>query len=66
MKILVTGATGQLGSLVVEALLTNDSAKDLAVSVRNPEKAEALRAQGVDVRQGDFDQPETLEKLLPV
>ena len=64
MKILVTGATGQLGSLVVEALLKNDSAKDLAVSVRNPEKAEALRAQGVDVRQGDFDQPETLEKAF--
>lgn len=64
MKILVTGATGQLGSLVVEALLKTDSAKDLAVNVRNPEKAEALRAQGVDVRHGDFDQPETLEKAF--
>ncbi|WP_433745709.1 SDR family oxidoreductase [Paenibacillus amylolyticus] len=64
MKILVTGATGQLGSLVVEALLKTDSAKDLAVSVRNPEKAEALRAQGIDVRHGDFDQPETLEKAF--
>lgn len=64
MKILVTGATGQLGSLVVEALLKTDSAKGLAVSVRNPEKAEALRTQGVDVRHGDFDQPETLKKAL--
>ncbi|MFE6076995.1 SDR family oxidoreductase [Paenibacillus sp. NPDC057886] len=64
MKILVTGATGHLGSLVVEALLKTVSAEDLAVSVRNPEKAEALRAQGVDVRQGDFDQPETLEKAF--
>lgn len=64
MKILVTGATGQLGSLVVEALLKNGSAKDLAVSVRNPEKAKALRTQGVEVRQGDFDQPETLEKAF--
>ncbi|MET1175110.1 MULTISPECIES: SDR family oxidoreductase [Paenibacillus] len=64
MKILVTGATGQLGSLVVEALLKNNSAKDVAVSVRNPEKAEALRTQGVDVRHGDFDQPETLEKAF--
>lgn len=64
MKILVTGATGQLGSLVVEALLKTDAAKDLAVSVRNPEKAEALRAQGVEVRHGDFDQPETLEKAF--
>lgn len=64
MKILVTGATGQLGSMVVEALLKTDSAKGLAVSVRNPEKAEALRTQGVDVRHGDFDQPETLEKAF--
>lgn len=64
MKILVTGATGHLGSLVVEALLQTVSAGDLAVSIRNPEKAEALRAQGVDVRHGDFDQPETLEKAF--
>ena len=35
-------------------------ADQLAVSVRNPEKAEALQARGVDVRQGDFDRPETL------
>lgn len=38
MKVLVTGATGHLGSLVVEALLKTDSAKDLAVSVRNRRK----------------------------
>jgi NAD(P)H dehydrogenase (quinone) len=61
MKILVTGATGQLGSKVVEALLKSVPASQLAVSVRNPEKAEALRAQGVDVRHGDFDRPETLD-----
>ena len=36
-------------------------ASELAVSVRNPEKAEALRARGVEVRQGDFDHPETLD-----
>jgi NAD(P)H dehydrogenase (quinone) len=61
MKILVTGATGKLGGKVVEALLKTVPASDLAVSVRNPEKAEALRALGVEVRQGDFDQPETLD-----
>jgi NAD(P)H dehydrogenase (quinone) len=36
-------------------------ANQLAVSVRNPEKAEGLRARGVDVRFGDFDQPESLD-----
>lgn len=61
MKMLVTGATGKLGSKVVETLLKSVPASQLAVSVRNPEKAEGLRARGVDVRQGDFDRPETLD-----
>jgi NAD(P)H dehydrogenase (quinone) len=60
MKILVTGATGKLGSKVVDTLLKTVPASELAVSVRNPEKAEALRARGVEVRHGDFDLPETL------
>lgn len=61
MKMLVTGATGKLGTKVVETLLKTVPADQLAVSVRNPEKAEGLRARGVDVRQGDFDRPETLD-----
>ncbi|PFP29282.1 NAD(P)-dependent oxidoreductase [Bacillus sp. AFS073361] len=61
MKILVTGATGKLGTKVVEALLKNVPANQLAVSVRNPEKAEELRARGIEVRQGDFDRPDTLD-----
>ncbi|MCK8489575.1 SDR family oxidoreductase [Paenibacillus sp. MBLB2552] len=61
MKILVTGATGQLGAKVVEALLAKVPAEQLAVSVREPEKARALGARGVDVRQGDFEDPASLE-----
>lgn len=64
MKILVTGATGKLGSKVVEALLKKIPADQLAVSVRNPEKAAGLRTLGVEVRQGDFDRPETLEQTF--
>ena len=60
MKLLVTGATGKFGTKVMEILLKNVPAEQLAVSVRNPEKAEDLRARGVDVRQGDFDHPESL------
>jgi len=60
MKILVTGATGKLGTKVVESLLKTVAASQLAVSVRNPEKAEELKSRGVEVRQGDFDHPETL------
>lgn len=64
MKILVTGATGKLGSLVVDALLETVSAQDVAVSVRDPEKADSLRVRGVDVRRGDFDDPDTLDKAF--
>ncbi|WP_179031064.1 SDR family oxidoreductase [Paenibacillus kribbensis] len=64
MKILVTGATGQFGSIVVDTLLKTVPAASLAVSVRNPEKAEHLRTQGVDVRHGDFDKPETLDQAF--
>jgi NAD(P)H dehydrogenase (quinone) len=60
MRILVTGATGKLGTKVVETLLKVLPASQIAVSVRNPEKAEGLRSRGVEVRQGDFDKPETL------
>ncbi|MBD8068695.1 SDR family oxidoreductase [Bacillus sp. PS06] len=61
MTILVTGATGKLGSKVVDLLLQSVPAHELAVSVRDPQKAEGLREQGVDVRQGDFDKPESLD-----
>ncbi|WP_322925250.1 SDR family oxidoreductase [Paenibacillus campi] len=61
MTILVTGATGQLGSKVVTQLLEKVPASEVAVSVRNPDKAEHWKALGVDVRHGDFDKPETLD-----
>lgn len=61
MTIALTGATGKFGSIVAETLLKTVPAENIVASVRNPEKAEALKARGVDVRHGDFDQPETLE-----
>ena len=64
MKILVTGATGKFGTKVVETLLKTVPASQLAVSVRKPEKAEGLRARGVEVRHGDFDYPETLDSAF--
>jgi NAD(P)H dehydrogenase (quinone) len=60
VKIMVTGATGKLGAKVVETLLKSVPANQLAVSVREPGKAESLRSRGVEVRQGDFGRPETL------
>ncbi|MCM3715329.1 SDR family oxidoreductase [Alkalihalobacillus oceani] len=61
MKLLVTGATGKLGTKVVETLLKTVPASQLAVSVRDPQKAESLQARGVEVRQGNFDHPATLD-----
>ncbi|RCK44638.1 SDR family oxidoreductase [Thalassospira profundimaris] len=55
MKTLITGATGQLGSLVVKHLLDHLPANQIAVSVRTPAKADQLATQGIDVRHGDFD-----------
>ncbi|MCC3747846.1 SDR family oxidoreductase [Rouxiella badensis] len=59
--IAVTGATGQLGRLVVEELLKNTPANEIVAAVRNPAKAEDLNALGVDVRQADYSKPETLK-----
>lgn len=64
MKILVTGATGQFGSIVVESLLKRGLADQLAVSVRNPARAISFQERGVDVRQGDFDDPASLARAF--
>ena len=61
MKILVTGATGKLGSKVVETLLKTVPIPQLVASVRDPNKADGLRARGVEVRRGDFEEPGTLD-----
>lgn len=60
MKILVTGATGKLGSKVVQFLLKKIPTSEIAVSVRDTAKAESLSATGIEVRKGDFDDPVSL------
>lgn len=62
--IVVTGATGHLGRLVVESLLEKLPARELAVAVRNPDKAKDLAARGVEVRHADYSKPETLRAAL--
>jgi NAD(P)H dehydrogenase (quinone) len=58
--IAVTGATGQLGRIVIDALLKKVPAGEIVAAVRTPAKAADLAAQGVIVRQADYSQPETL------
>lgn len=62
--LIVTGATGQLGSQVVEHLLQQMPAEQLGVSVRDPQKAARLAERGVRVRRGDFAEPETLPEAF--
>lgn len=58
--IVVTGANGQLGRVVVAGLLARLPATGIVASVRDPAKAQSLAGQGVTVRAGDFSRPEDL------
>ena len=58
--IIVTGATGKLGQAVAERLLELIPADQIGVSVRDPEKARALKEHGIRVRRGDFSDPASL------
>ena len=56
----ITGATGQLGRLVIEKLLEKTPADQIVAVARDPVKAVDLAAKGVQLRQADYDQPQTL------
>ena len=64
MKIAITGATGQLGNLVIEQLLQLTAAQNIVVLVRNVDKAEHFKVQGIELREFDYDRPETLVPAL--
>jgi len=59
--IVITGATGQLGRLVITELLKTHPAAELVAAVRSPEKAQDLAALGVTLRQADYNLPATLD-----
>ncbi|KAA8890028.1 SDR family oxidoreductase [Nocardia colli] len=63
MTVAVTGASGQLGRLVVQALLREGAAPVVAI-VRDPQKVADLAEQGVDVRQASYDDAESLDRAL--
>jgi NAD(P)H dehydrogenase (quinone) len=60
-KIIVSGASGNLGGLTVEALLARGvPASRLILVSRTPEELEPYADRGASVRFGDFTQPESL------
>lgn len=58
--ILVTGASGQLGRLVIDSLLEKTAASNIVAAVRSPEKVADLAEKGVQVRQADYTDQDSL------
>lgn len=65
MTILITGATGQLGSLVIDSLLARGTEPaSIVAGVRDVAKASGLAARGVRTAVVDYDRPDTLTAAL--
>jgi NAD(P)H dehydrogenase (quinone) len=61
--LLVAGAAGNLGRLVVERLLETKAGPIIATT-RTPEKLADLAKRGVEVRAADYNKPESLAKAF--
>jgi NAD(P)H dehydrogenase (quinone) len=61
MKYGITGASGTLGRLTADALLTRVPAADVVLVTRDPSKLAAYAEQGADVRAGDFSDAASLD-----
>ncbi|WP_427136419.1 SDR family oxidoreductase [Pseudarthrobacter sp. S9] len=65
MSIVITGATGQLGRHVVEALLErNVPAEEIVATGRSIEKLADFAARGVQVKSMDYDDPASVAAAL--
>lgn len=58
--IVITGAAGQLGRLVIAELLKTVPPAQIVAAVRHPGKASDLAALGVQLRVADYNEPATL------
>jgi NAD(P)H dehydrogenase (quinone) len=59
-KILVTGATGNLGREVVNELLSKVNPSEISAMVRDTGKAENLKAKGINIIKGDYTDYQSL------
>lgn len=62
--IVVTGASGQLGRLVIDSLLARIPASQIVAAVRDPARVADLAELGVQVRQADYNQPASLVRAF--
>jgi NAD(P)H dehydrogenase (quinone) len=63
-KILVTGATGNIGRLTLKHLLKRRPGSELVGLARDPAKAADLTANGIEIRQGDYFDYEGLARAF--
>lgn len=64
MKLIVAGASGQFGRATVEGLLERVPAQDLILLTRSPAKLADFAARGCQVRQGDYDDPQSMREAF--
>ena len=71
MSIVITGASGHLGRSTAELVLGRVPAREVVLTTRHPEELSDLAERGAEVREADFESPQTLvgafeggEKLL--
>ncbi|MFL6144859.1 MAG: NmrA family NAD(P)-binding protein [Labedaea sp.] len=62
--IVVTGAGGQLGRLVVRGLIDVVAPGTVVAATRQPERLADLAARGVEIRHADYDEPATLASAI--
>ncbi len=62
--IAITGASGQLGQLVIEDLLKTVAAEQVVAIVRNPAKVSELAERGVQVRAASYEDKAALVQAL--
>lgn len=63
-RLLVTGASGALGRLVIRELIAAVPAERVVALVRHEAAGADLAAQGVELRIGDYDRPESLAAAM--
>jgi NAD(P)H dehydrogenase (quinone) len=64
VRLIVTGASGQLGRRTAELLLESHPPDQLVLVTRTPDALSGLAARGADVRCGNFDEPASLAEAL--
>lgn len=60
----VTGATGKVGRLVLDELLQQANPGDIVALARDPSALSDYARKGIDVRQADYDDPDSLRAAL--